>query len=142
MTKIRPRWNIPLSHGNHTIPDSTHKANILNDYFSSEFSTKGALPSPTHDKSIYPDIQPISFTQADGSQFLSTEVHKAPGPDKIPPHLLQLASPEIAPVLTLIFKSSLHQGELPMYWKHTNIIPIYNKLKETNHVHLITEQYQ
>ena len=104
-----------MSHDKHTITDSTQKANILNNYFSSVFTTKGALPSPTHNESPHPNIQPITFTQADVSQLLTTlEVHKAPGPDKIPPHLLQLASQEIAPVLTLIFKSSFHQGELLM----------------------------
>jgi len=76
-----------LSHDNHTITDSTHKANILNDYFSSVFTTEGALPSPTHDENPYLDLQPISFTQADVSQLLTTlEVHKAPCPDEIPPH--------------------------------------------------------
>ena len=43
----------------------------------------------------------------------SLEVHKAPGPDQIPPHLLQLDCHEIAPILKLIFNLSLHQGELP-----------------------------
>ena len=79
---------IPLSHNDHTITDSTHKANILNDYFSSVFTTKDTQSTLTPDESPYPDIQPISFTYADVSQLLTTlEVHKAPGPD-----LLQLAS--------------------------------------------------
>jgi len=30
-------------------------------------------------------------------------------------------------VLTLIFNSSLHQGELPLDWKHANIVPIFKK---------------
>ena len=30
-------------------------------------------------------------------------------------------------MLTLIFNSSLHQGELPLDWKHANIVPIFKK---------------
>ena len=105
----------PLSHNGHTITDSTNKANILNDYCSSVFTTEDTQCTLTPDESPYPDIQPISITYADVSQLLTTlDVHKAPGPDKIPSHLFQLTSQEIAPVLTLIFNSSLHQGELPM----------------------------
>ena len=116
----------PLSHNGHTITDSTHKANILNDYFSSVFTTEDTQCTLTPDESPYLDIQPISITYADVSQLLTTlDVHKAPGPDKIPSHLLQLASQEIAPVLTLIINSSLHQGELPMDWKRANIVPVF-----------------
>ena len=122
----------PLSHNGHTITDSTHKANILNDYFSSVFTTEDTQCTLTPDESPYLDIQPISITYADVSQLLTTlNVHKAPGPDKIPSHLLQLASQEIAPVLTLIINSSLHQGELPMDWKSANIVPVFKKGDKT-----------
>ena len=122
----------PLSHNGHTITDSTHKANILNDYFSSVFTTEDTQCTLTPDESPYLDIQPISITYADVSQLLTTlDVHKAPGPDKIPSHLLQLASQEIAPVLTLIINSSLHQGELPMDWKSANIVPVFKKGDKT-----------
>ena len=131
----------PLSHNGYTITDSTHKANILNDYFSSVFTTEDTQCTLTPDESPYLDIQPISITYADVSQLLTTlDVHKAPGPDKIPSHLLQLASQEIAPVLTLIINSSLHQGELPMDWKRANIVPVFKK--ETKHLHPITDQYR
>ena len=122
----------PLSHSGHTITDSTHKANILNDYFSSVFTTEDTQCTLTPDESPYLDIQPISITYADVSQLLTTlDVHKAPGPDKIPSHLLQLASQEIAPVLTLIINSSLHQGELPMDWKCANIVTVFKKGDKT-----------
>ena len=135
--KIGSHWNTPpppppLSHNGHTITDSTHKATILKDYFSSVFTTEDTQYTLTPDESPYPDIQPISITYTDVSQLLTTlDVHKAPGPDKIPSHLFQLASQEIAPVLTLIFNSSLHQGELPMDWKHANIVPVFKKGDKT-----------
>ena len=119
----------PLSHNGHTISDSTHKANILNDYFSSVFATEDTQSTLTPDESPYPFMQPISITYTDVSQLLTTlDVHKAPGPDKIPSQLFQLASQEIAP---LIFNSSLHQGELPMDWKRANIVPVFKKGDKT-----------
>ena len=53
--------------------------------------------------------------------------HKATGPDGIPAYFLKELSYEIAPILTLIFQSSLHQGFLPEEWKTANIIPIFKK---------------
>ena len=39
--------------------------------------------------------------------------HKAIGPDGIPVYFLKEMSHEIAPILSLMFQSSLHQGILP-----------------------------
>ena len=83
-----------------------------------------------------PDIQPFPFNYAHVSQLLVTlefgsEVHQAPEPDKIPSYLLQFSSQEIAPVLTLIFNSSLCQGELSLDWKHANIVPVFEKGDKT-----------
>jgi len=79
-------------------------------------------------KSPYPDIGPLLFSADDTLQLLtSLEVHKTPGPDQIPPQLLRLACHAIAPILTLIFNSSFHQGETPSNWKNVNIVPIHKK---------------
>jgi len=53
--------------------------------------------------------------------------HKATGPDNIPAYFLKELSTELAPILTLIFQSSLHQGILPKEWKAANVIPIFKK---------------
>ena len=69
----------------------------------------------------------ISNNCVDVFQLLaSLETHKAPGPDKIPPRLLQIASQKIA---NPNFNSSLHQGE-PLDWIGSmpcNIVPIFKK---------------
>ena len=38
----------------------------------------------------------------------------------------------IRPILTLLFKASLHQQSLPDIWKHANVSPIYKKGDKTN----------
>ena len=42
---------------------------------------------------------------------------KAYGPDKIPRHLLKETAVELSSSLTLIFQTSLKQGQLPDDWK-------------------------
>jgi len=80
------------------------------------------------EESPHPHIGPLSFSADDTLQLLtSLEVHKAPGPDQIPPQLLRLACHEIAPILTLIFNSLLHQGEPSSNWKNANIVPMHKK---------------
>ena len=56
-------------------------------------------------------------------QLSNLQSNKASGPDKIPVYSASL----IAPILFLIFQSSLNQGILPSDWKTANIIPIYKK---------------
>ena len=68
--KIIDHIGLPLqSQNGHTISDSTHKANILNDYFSITFITENTQSTLTTDKSPYPDIQPIYFNYAYVSHF-------------------------------------------------------------------------
>ena len=46
--------------------------------------------------------------------------------------MLKELSSELAPILTLLFKVSLHQQPLPDIWKHANVSPIYKKGDKTN----------
>ena len=52
---------------------------------------------------------------------------KASGPDKIPIKVLKQCSTELAPILTSIFQQSLSTGEIPLDWKHANVVPIFKK---------------
>ncbi len=53
--------------------------------------------------------------------------HKAAGPDQIEPCLLKELATTIAPILTVIFKSSYDIGEVPDESWTANVIPIYKK---------------
>ena len=52
---------------------------------------------------------------------------KSPGPDGIHPMLLKNCTDEIAKSLSVIFKWSYEQGELPGEWKQAHITSIYKK---------------
>ena len=53
--------------------------------------------------------------------------HKAHGPDGIPARLLKETAYSMAPLLTHIYKASLHQRKLPHDWKTALVSPIYKK---------------
>ena len=53
--------------------------------------------------------------------------HKAAGPDKFKPIVLQTLHKELAPILQLIFQRSIDTGKIPDIWKEANVSPIYKK---------------
>ena len=53
--------------------------------------------------------------------------HKAAGPDKFKPIVLQTLHKELAPILQLIFQKSIDTGKIPDIWKEGNVSPIYKK---------------
>ena len=53
--------------------------------------------------------------------------HKAAGPDKLKPIVLQTLHKELAPILHLIYQRSLDTGKLPSIWKEANVSPIFKK---------------
>ena len=59
--------------------------------------------------------------------LLDLKPNKAPGPDKIPARLLRELAYELAPVLAIIFETTLVQGCLPAEWKNANVVPIFKK---------------
>ena len=56
------------------------------------------------------------------------ESHKAHGPDEIPARLLKETAYNMAPILTLIFKASLHQHRL----ETARVTPVFKKGSRKN----------
>ncbi|XP_072042006.1 uncharacterized protein [Amphiura filiformis] len=92
--------------------DSTTKANILNDQFSSVFNMnedettikdKGSSPHSVMDPII---IHPDGIHKL----LAGLQIHKACGPDEIPTRLLKVLADELTPVISLFFQASLNQG--------------------------------
>ena len=53
--------------------------------------------------------------------------HKAASPDQFKPIVLQTLHAELAPILQVIFQTSLDSGKLPHIWKEANMSPIFKK---------------
>ena len=57
----------------------------------------------------------------------SLNPHKAAGPDRFKPIVLQTLHAELAPMLQVIFQKSLYSGKLLHIWKEANVSPIFKK---------------
>ena len=107
-------------------------AEVLNEYFSSVFTTE--------------DISslPVPLTKFEGNKsehlgqlFVTPEMiakkikkmkdNKSPGVDGIPPKLLKEIVDQISTPLANLFNLSLEEGIVPSEWKEANITPLFKK---------------
>ena len=114
------------------ISDGFQMAEVLNEYFSSVFTTE--------------DIStlPVPFTKFEGSKsehlgqlFVTTELiakkikkmknNKSLGIDGIPPKLLKEIVEQISATLAKVFNLSLEEGIVHSEWKEANITPLFKK---------------
>ena len=84
--------------------------------------------NPPFQPSAHPKMPDISITAEGNDKLLvGLNTHKAAGPDKYKPIVLQTLHKELAPSLHLIFQGSLDTGKLPDIWKEANASPIFKK---------------
>ena len=106
------------------------KAEPINQQFTSVFihENTSTLPWPDLGASLFNTIV-VDNIYADGVAKLLADLqgHKAHGPDSIPARLLKETAYNMAPLLTHIYKTSLHQCRLPHDWKIALVSPIYKK---------------
>ena len=113
---------------NSTISESQEKANVINQQFSSVFTNENVSTLPDLGFSPYNSIVTEDINVEGVAKLLSDlQSHKAHDPDGIPAYLLKETATSMAPLLTLIFKASLHQHQLPTDWKTALIFPIFKK---------------
>ena len=126
----------PLKRRGKIETDPVNQANILNDQFKSVFSdsititeeefTRGGYMNDT--TSNYPVAEDINITETGVLKLLKNlNVHKAGGPDDIKPAVLKELAEEIAPLLTIIYRTSLRSGTIPQDWKKARITPAFKK---------------
>jgi len=114
------------------IMDPAAKANELNKYFGSVFTSEDNEHLPSFDFQHLTEITNLTISIEGVKQLLTNlKLHKASGPDQISNRLLKMMADEIAPSLTLIFQASLEQGVLPYDWKKALVVPIHKKGKRS-----------
>ena len=83
---------------------------------------------PTYHSSPHPKMPDISIAAEGIDKLLKgLSPHKAAGPEKIKPIVLQTLHKELAPILQLIFQRSIDTGKITDIWKEANVSPIYKK---------------
>jgi hypothetical protein len=124
----------PLKKDGQLTSDPTVQAEVLNAQFQSvfgdgatyseeEFQTKTGmtiLDTPPMDE-IHINSQGVE------KLMRSLDPNKATGPDGISPRVLKELAEELAPGLTIIFRSSLATGHVPADWKDAHVTPIFKK---------------
>ena len=104
------------------------KAELINQQFTSVFTHENTSTLPDLGASSFPTIVPDNINVNGVEKLLSgRQGHKAHGPDVIPARLLKEFAHNMAPLLTHIYKASLHQCRLPCDWKTALVFPIYKK---------------
>ena len=130
--KVRDKVGPLENNGGNIISDGFQMAEVLNEYFSSVFTTE--------------DISslPVPFTKFEGSKsehlgqlFITPEMiakkikkmkdNKSPGVDGIPRKLLKEIVEQISTPLAKVFNLSLEVGIVPSEWKEANITPLFKK---------------
>ena len=117
-----------LSHNTETASSSQEKAELLNAFFSSCFTTCNPSNQSTSTP-VSPPSSPLSSIvceEDEVSHLLSTYKAKtSSGPDGISSAMLRNTSASSSPKLTALFNLSLREGKVPTEWKVSNITPIH-----------------
>ena len=102
------------------------KAECLNSFFHSVFTSQQVCHARVEGSSRYPDIGHLHFHRPGVAKQLSNlNPSKACGPDELPPKLLKLVADEIAPALGFLFQQSYNSGTVPREWKYALVTPIH-----------------
>ena len=104
------------------------QATLLNNPFSSVFTSEDTTTLPELSPSPYPDMNHITIhTNGVAKMLRHIKAHKAPGPDEIPARLLKEAADQLAPMLTTIFQASYNQGTVPTAWLQADVVPVFKQ---------------
>ena len=114
------------------ISDGFQMAEVLNEYFSSVFTTEdtSSLPVPLTkfegNKSEHLG-QLFVTPEMIAKKIKKMKYNKSPGVDGIPPKLLKEIVDQISTPLANFFNLSLEEGIIPSEWKEANITPLFKK---------------
>ena len=114
------------------ISDDIGKADLLNNFFSSTFTTEdlNSIP-PGEQDSLSSFLNDIEISESEVKKLLQNlDPSKSPGVDNIHPRILKEAAENLASPLTHLFNLSMRTGEIPEDWKSANITPLHKKGKK------------
>ena len=114
-SKRRDQVSIPSLEANGTtVSDAQGKAELINQHFTSVFTHENTSTLPDLGASPFNTIVVDNINGGGVARLLADlQGHKAHGPDGIPARLLKETAYGMAPLLTHIYKASLHQCRLP-----------------------------
>lgn len=107
------------------------------DTFAKTFSSNSTLDDTGHSPLSFPNLPYIMPDIKISSRLVrqtlqKLDIKKATGPDGVPPIVLRRCAPELAPVLSKLFRLSYTLGSYPSSWKHAHIFPVPKKGDKSN----------
>ena len=130
--KVRDKVGQLENNSGNIISDGFQMAEVLNEYFSSVFTTEdiSTLPVPftkfEGNKSKYLG-QLFVTPERIAKKIKKMKDNKSPGVDGIPPKLLKEIVEQISTPLAKLFNLALEEGIVPSEWKEANITPLFKK---------------
>ena len=129
-SKTKPKESVSnLCKGDGLLTDNdSEKAELLNNFFSSVFTSEDSSDSQEFIKDINVQICNLSVSPDQMEKALNNlNISKSPGPDKLHPRILKELSGELAYPLALLFNKTTQEGKLPSAWKEAEVRPLFKK---------------
>jgi hypothetical protein len=94
----------------------------------SVFTHEAESNIPTPAGTPFPDMDTIQINEEGILKLLlNNNPRKALGPDNIPAHILKDCASDLAQILTMIFQTSMEEGNILDDWTQANVTAIYKK---------------
>ena len=119
----------PLKNGNgELITEPKEQAQILNEFYSSVFTTGGTSVEQRGECWEGRQLDDIIITESKVISVIEgLKVDSACGPDGIPPRVIKELKDELAKPLAILFRKSLDTGKIPDDWRLAEVTPIFKK---------------
>ena len=135
-TKMRPGigkiCTVTSDPNSKTTDIDSEKAEIFSEYFSSVHTIEPEGEIPTLEKrNITIEMRPLNITTKMVYEMLGKlKVNKSPGIDELSPKLLKELAEELTEPVTMLYRTSLAESELPEDWLKSVISTIYKTGKK------------
>ncbi|PKU41599.1 rna-directed dna polymerase from mobile element jockey-like [Limosa lapponica baueri] len=128
--KKRTKENLhPSDEGSNILTKDEEKAEVLNIFFASVFSSRVDCSPSTQTPELVDRGGEQNVIQREVVKDLlhHLDIHKPMGPDGIQPRVLRELAEMLSKPLSIIYQQSWQTGEVPVDWRIANAMPIHKK---------------